>query len=144
MPFMSSDDMLKLAGSFSERAFGDPKIAEKVNKEKITIRFVYTCADWDSSPMVTIILGQGEPKIELGNSDAKADVTMTQDVEIAHLFWMKKLNPVTAIARGRIKPEGNFRKALRLLPYLKPIYAHYEDVLKEMGRDDLIEFAKNK
>ena len=65
---------------------------------------------------------------------------MNMEAFTAHLFWMEKLNLMSAITRGQIKAKGPIPKAMRLLPMLKPFYKNYRIVLKDMGRDDLLNF----
>jgi len=65
---------------------------------------------------------------------------MSMEAFTAHLFWMQKLNLMSAITRGLIKAKGPIPKAMKLLPVLKPFYANYRETLAELGRQDLLNF----
>ena len=54
--------------------------------------------------------------------------------DVAHEFWMGKVNVPMAIMSGKIVSKGPTPKALALLPAIKPAYAMYPQVLQEVGK----------
>jgi hypothetical protein len=42
------------------------------------------------------------------------------------------------MARGQVKLDGSVAKALGLLSKIKPLYAVYPEILKELGMDDMV------
>jgi hypothetical protein len=57
------------------------------------------------------------------------DVKMTMDSDVANRYFQGKENVMIAIARRRIKTSGDVKKALRLIPVTKPIYARYREMV---------------
>ena len=54
-----------------------------------------------------------------------AEVEMTMDSEVANRYFQGKENIAMAIARRRISTAGDLKKALRLVPVTKPVFAKY-------------------
>ena len=67
------------------------------------------------------------------------EVTMSMKADVAHRFWLGKINVTMAIARGEIKPGGPVAKILKLVPLTKPVYPRYKAMLRRQGREDLID-----
>jgi putative sterol carrier protein len=85
-------------------------------------------------------LREDEPTdVEFGHSEMDPEVTMSMKADVAHRFWLGKVNVTMAIARGEIKPQGPAAKILKLVPLTKPVYPRYKAMLEEQGRDDLID-----
>ena len=74
----------------------------------------------------------------MGESTLKVDLTFTCSADFSHEFWQGKVNIVSALLSGKVKAEGNMPQAVKLLPALKPVYNLYPQILKEIGREDLI------
>jgi len=68
----------------------------------------------------------------------KVDSTSINDDDIYNKFYQGKLNLMMAMQKGQVKSQGNMTKTLKFLPLLPPIYKMYVEVLKEVGREDLI------
>jgi hypothetical protein len=54
-----------------------------------------------------------------------AEVEMTMNSDVANRYFQGKENIAMAVARRRIRTDGNFRKALALVPVTKPVFAQY-------------------
>ncbi|MBU4240628.1 MAG: SCP2 sterol-binding domain-containing protein [Actinobacteria bacterium] len=142
-PEMSPDEMFEVAKGVFDRTLADDKLAEKLKNSKLILCFKYHDEErWGSDviPELTVDCIKDPVEITLGPCDIKPTITMTMEAFTAHLFWMQKLNLMSAITRGQIKAKGPIPKAMRLLPLLKPFYANYREQLKSMGRDDLLNF----
>ncbi len=59
--------------------------------------------------------------------DWEPKVKMTMSSEVANRYFQGKENVPAAIARRRIKPSGDMKAALALIPITKPVYAQYRD-----------------
>jgi hypothetical protein len=57
--------------------------------------------------------------------DWKPKVQMTMSSEVANRYFQGKENVPMAVARRRIKPGGDLKAALALIPITKPIYEQY-------------------
>lgn len=70
----------------------------------------------------------------IGNpSDARPDVTLSLSVDTAHKTWSDELNPVMAVATGKMRAKGNQITLLKLAPLLKLITPIYNQVLDDHG-----------
>ena len=62
--------------------------------------------------------------------DWEPKVKMTMSSEVANRYFQGKENVPVAIARRRIKPSGDMKAALALIPITKPIYDQYRDYVE--------------
>jgi hypothetical protein len=60
------------------------------------------------------------------------------EADLAHLFWLGKVRPTVALARGDMKAKGPVAKILRLVPLVEPVFPRYVEMLKDAGREDLL------
>jgi len=82
------------------------------------------------------------PSGEIGtltfDSDIEPEIIVWSKSETTNKFWQGKLNTTVAMARGQVKLDGSVAKALGLLSKIKPLYAVYPEILKEMGLGKMI------
>src|SRR5918911_4233669 len=57
-------------------------------------------------------------------------VRMSMSSETANRYFQGKENVAVAIARRRIKPGGDVKAALALIPITKPIYGRYREMVE--------------
>jgi hypothetical protein len=63
--------------------------------------------------------------------DWEPEVGMKMSSDVANRYFQGKENIAMAIARRRIKTSGNVKKALNLLPIVKPLFPRYREVVEE-------------
>jgi hypothetical protein len=63
--------------------------------------------------------------------DWEPEVQMKMSSDVANRYFQGKENIAMAIARRRIKTSGNVKKALNLLPIVKPLFPRYRAMLEE-------------
>jgi 2-oxoisovalerate dehydrogenase E1 component len=118
------------------KIFDTPAIVQSVSGIKLIARFRYT----DYPVSLYIDLSGDAPNYYFNpETPVQPDVDMILSSETSHLFWMEDLNVPMAIATRKIIPKGSVQKALKLIPALKPAFAIYPEVLKEFGREDLLQ-----
>ena len=61
-----------------------------------------------------------------------------KDADVAHRFWLGKVNVTIALARGQIKTKGPVAKVLSLAPLVKVVVPRYRAQLEAAGRADLL------
>jgi putative sterol carrier protein len=118
-----------------DKCMADPDLAGSLKKVNQLILFDYTqdgdnCAFWVDARGGKLASGQGRP-------DGEPDLVMSLSADDAHRSWSNKLNPVTAITRKKIKVKGSAAGLLRLTPKLKKVAAYYNEVLDEMGLEEI-------
>ena len=63
--------------------------------------------------------------------DWEPEVGMKMSSDVANRYFQDKENVAMAIARRRIKTSGNVKKALALLPIVKPVFSRYRELVAE-------------
>ena len=63
--------------------------------------------------------------------DWEPEVGMKMDSDVANRYFQDKENIAVAIARRRIKTSGNVKKALALLPIVKPVFPRYCELVEK-------------
>jgi hypothetical protein len=63
---------------------------------------------------------------------------MVMTADTGNGYWQGKVNLPLAMAKKKIKVEGNVASLLKLAPLGKKLYPRYIERLKNDGRDDLL------
>jgi SCP-2 sterol transfer family len=137
--FKDQKEMLDIQRAFFDRVASDPEVGPVLRASKLVIRFVST----DPAGTVTIdcrgAAGEGRYVVTaFGETDLKPDITLTTTADLAHEFWLGQANIINALFMGKAKAAGDVTAAMKILPALKPIADIYKQVLKSLGRPDLI------
>lgn len=137
--FKDAEALYECLGTLFKTVAHDPVLGPKLGASGIVIRFVY------SEPDAQITVDTRAPGADgahftthHGACDIKAEVLMTMKADIGHTFWLGKVNLLFALARRQIVAEGPIPKILRLLPIISPAYKLYPEILKQIGKQDLI------
>jgi 2-oxoisovalerate dehydrogenase E1 component len=132
--FRDTDHLYEVLGALFTRLRDEEAIAEKLLEGNLIVRFLFTEPDGQA----TVDLTKEPITFVLGESDLEPDVEMRQSADMAHLFWLGKVNVPRAIATRKIVGRGSVPKALKLLPAVKPAFTIYPKVLRELGYEALI------
>jgi hypothetical protein len=132
--FASSEQFKDILGNFFHRLTTDPVVSPKLKASKLKIRFDYS----DPELSISMDLGKDPIPILFNDDSFKPDVQMSMKADVAHRFWLGKVNLIAALTRREIVAKGPIPKILKLLPAIKPAYTLYPEYLKEKGRADLI------
>jgi len=135
--FDSIDTMYECIQELFDRLSDDPDIKEKALASKLIVNFIYRDPDGE----VWIDCTGDSIELTPGKSDLTADATLTMDTDIAHKFWLGKLNLIKALTSGDIESEGSVPKLLKLLPVIKPAFKIYPEILKEKGLESIIDVS---
>lgn len=112
------------------RESGD--MAEKLIASRLIVQFRYR----EPEGLLTIDCSDGNSmKIHTGPTNVKPMIEMSMKADIAHEFWLGKVNVPMALMMGKIVSRGPTPKALALLPVIKPAYAIYPGVLEGKGKN---------
>ena len=137
--FKDESDVYAFIGRHLQALAADPELAPRFQRANTTVRFQMT----DPQAQVTFDLRPGQDiRVDLGPSEIEPEVTMTSTADIAHAFWLGRVNVTVALARGQMKARGPIAKILRLVPLVKPSFGRYEQMLRDAGRTDLLEAAE--
>lgn len=131
--FRDTAELYRVMGTLFEHLAADGAIAEKLGATGLILRFRWT----DPEGEATIDL-RGGVRFTLGPSELEPQVEMIQSADVAHRFWMGRLNVPAAIASRQVVARGSVAKALKLLPAIKPAFSVYTQVLEELGLGHLV------
>jgi len=134
-PFQTKEEFVGVFSTLWDRITGDPEIAKPLASTGLLARFRFRDFGTDLYIDAT---GDRLTYYWDPNDGATPDVDMILSSEVGHRFWMKDLNVPLAIASRKIVAQGSVQKALKLLPALRPAFALYPEVLREIGRADLV------
>jgi hypothetical protein len=139
--FKDEAELHQIIGMLYDRVKVDPAIAPRIRDGKLVVQFRYT----DPVGIVTINAAAAPTQPEAfydvvwGEiAGLRPDVEMSMKADVAHQFWHGKVNLMAALTRRQIIAKGPIPKILRLLPAVEPVYAIYPQMLREIGREDLI------
>jgi hypothetical protein len=119
----------------------DPAIGPRAQASGLVVRFLYvdpnTSVIIDCRPNPLDIIWDQEPVLT-PDEHRKLFVDLSMSADVAHRFWLGKVNLVAAITRGIIKAKGPIPSIMRFLPIIKPAFEIYPRILRDKGLEDLI------
>ncbi len=143
VPPTTTEQHKEIGLAFCKKLFGNPDVAKKLIDSKVIAKFIYWDEDlWGPGETVelTVDCSKGEIVVMTEHNDLPADLVIEESRATGHIYWMGKLNFMTAVTRGLIKVKGSIRVAMKLVPVLKPGFVYYRETLEELGYDDLLAF----
>jgi putative sterol carrier protein len=136
--FKDESDVYAFIGRLFQDLAVDVELAPKFKKANTTVQYQLT----DPQSQITVDLRPDRDiRVDLGPTDLEPEVVMATSADTAHAFWLGKVNVTVALARGQIKAKGPVAKILRLVPLVKDTFPHYQQMLRDAGRTDLLEAA---
>lgn len=132
MTFSTSDEVRRYIGGIFEAAFADDELREKLSATGVVLRSTFTDPDAD------IVVDMGSGKVLPAGAHATPNASMTMAAEVGNAYWQGKVNLPLAMAKGKIKVDGNVASLLKLAPLSKQLFPVYVEALKADGRTDLL------
>ncbi|OPX12370.1 SCP2 sterol-binding domain-containing protein [Mycobacterium sp. AT1] len=133
MGFNNSEEVTKYIGGIFENAFGDPEIGPKLVDTGLVVAFDFT------DPEAQVVIDMSNKAVSAGGPGSPApSATMSMTADVGNAYWQGKVNLPMAMAKRKIKVDGNVASLLKLAPLGKKLYGDYVQRLKDDGRDDLI------
>lgn len=138
--FKDESEVYEYVGRIFQVSMEDPDLGPKLRKVGSVLKLNQT------EPDSMMIIDFGEGVVQLGE-DGGAKVTRPVDAEldmkadVAHQFWLGKVNVALAMAKGDIRNKGKVSAVMKVVPITKPLFATYEKILRDAGREDLINAA---
>jgi putative sterol carrier protein len=132
MSFKDADEVRHYIGSVFQAGFDDPEVGPKMQSTGIVVKFAFTDPDTD------LVIDMGQKSIGGGAGMAEPIATMRMTSDVGSAYWQGKVNLPLAMARGKIKVDGNVASLLKLAPLGKKLFPKYVETLRAAGREDLI------
>jgi hypothetical protein len=133
MGFTNSAEVTKYIGGIFETAFDDPEIGPKLVDTGLVVAFDFT------NPDVMVVIDMANKAVREGVAGGHPpSATMSMTADTGNAYWQGKVNLPLAMAKKRIRVDGNVASLLKLAPLGKKLYPSYVERLKSDGRADLI------
>ncbi|WP_052665823.1 SCP2 sterol-binding domain-containing protein [Nitriliruptor alkaliphilus] len=120
------------------RSMEHPAVGPKLKKAALKMRVDYT----DPDTVMMVDMGSSQVLVGEAADEYPWDVALAMTADDGHKFWLGKLNFTVAMTKGKIRTKGPVTELLKLLPLAKPLFAQYEEILREDGRDDLLNVTR--
>ncbi|MFZ2177886.1 MAG: SCP2 sterol-binding domain-containing protein [Rhodococcus sp. (in: high G+C Gram-positive bacteria)] len=132
MGFTNSDEVRRYIGGIFESAFSDPELAPKLKATGLVLRFDF------SDPATDLVVDLGQNTVVPEGVESEPAATMSMTADTGNAYWQGKVNLPLAMAKSKIKVDGNVASLLKLAPLGKKLFPVYVENLKRDGREDLI------
>lgn len=139
--FKDESEVYQYLGRIFQVSMEDPELGPKLRKVGSVLKLNQT------DPESTIVIDFGEGVVQLGADDETKvtrpiDAELDMKADVAHRFWLGKVNVALAMAKGDIRNHGKVSAVMKVVPITKPLFATYEKILRDAGREDLVNAAK--
>src|SRR5581483_8184053 len=121
---------LHLGGLFRSLLEDDELIAQMRTADTV-VQYVYRKPE---ARITCRLLAAEDAQVDFGPTALVPEVTLTMDADVAHRFWLGKVNITFAVARGQIRTQGPVKKMLSLAPLVQRIVPRYRAQLEASGR----------
>ncbi|MCW2856582.1 MAG: hypothetical protein JWR52_2197 [Marmoricola sp.] len=132
MAFKDADEVRHYIGSVFSVAFDDPEIGPKLKSTGIVLGFKFT------DPEAVLVVDTISATVGDGSGQPEPTAVMSMTSDLGSAYWQGKVNLPLAMARGKIKVDGNIASLLKLAPLGKKLFPAYVDRLTAAGRVDLL------
>lgn len=132
MAFTDAAEVRKYLGGIFEAAFADPEIGPKLKDTGIVLKTVYT------DPEAIVIIDTTTGTVSEGKADSEATAEMYMTADTGNAYWQGKVNLPLAMAKSKIKVQGNVASLLKLAPLGKKLFPRYVETLTADSRHDLL------
>ena len=132
MGFRDSEEVVNYIGGIFETAFADPEIGPKLVDTGLVVAFDFT------DPDALVVVDMANQQVRRNAEGTPVTATMSMTAETGNAYWQGKVNLPLAMAKKKIRVDGNVASLLKLAPLGKKLYPRYVDRLTSDGRDDLI------
>ncbi|HXA87671.1 MAG TPA: SCP2 sterol-binding domain-containing protein [Mycobacterium sp.] len=133
MGFANSAEVTNYIGGIFETAFEDDEIGPKLVDTGLVVAFDFT------DPEALVVIDMADKSVREGLADGPAPTaTMSMTADTGNAYWQGKVNLPLAMAKKKIKVDGNVGSLLKLAPLGKKLYARYIERLQSDGREDLL------
>lgn len=138
--FRDADHAWACLGALFERLSRDAEVGPRLREAGVVLRFNHT------DPSLSITVDAVSPQVDgahvavlRGDGGLAAQVEIDMSADVAHRFWLGRVNPMMAMMKREIAARGPIGVVMKLLPVVRPAYAIYPQLLVERGEGGLAE-----
>src|SRR5687767_2278993 len=117
--FQSSEELLEVLGAFLDTIMKDPALGPKMATADVTMLITYT----DPDTQLLLDCKTNPPTVTFNPPDPdSAEFKLSMSADDGHKFWQGKFNIALALARKKVKVDGNLGKMMKLLPAVQACF----------------------
>jgi hypothetical protein len=136
MPLFSDEqDVYAVLGTMFRHLVVDPELTDQLKAVDTIVQYQFNRPE---STITVKMLAAEDCDVQFGPTTWNPEVIMAMDADVAHRFFLGRLNPTLAFSRNDIRARGPLAKVLRLIPLVAPLHPRYEAQVKESGREELV------
>jgi putative sterol carrier protein len=125
--FKDAADVDAHIGQIFREAVGDPELGPKFAESGVVLKLHYTepsCSMTADFPSSTIYFDD--------DSAPGPNVEMFMKADVAHRFWLGKVNIAAALAKGEMRAKGPIPKILKMVPLAKTVFPRYTELCEKI------------
>ena len=130
--FRDTDHFYEVYIPFFEKVRDDPVMGPPIFDSGLVVKFVY------KEPDAEITVDCPNKQVYGGDTEIEPMLAMTMKADVAHRFWLGKVNLMAAITKRDIIAKGPIAAAMKLLPKIKSAFPMYHQHMKDIGMGDTI------
>jgi hypothetical protein len=134
--FRDEEEVYRLIGGLLRNLAEDAQLAPELRQADTVAQFRY---DEPQAVITVSAKPDEEPRVDCGPTDLEPELVMRMPADLAHRFWLGRVNVTVALARGEMEADGPVIKVLGLLPVLDRAFDLYRELLVDEDRADLLD-----
>jgi hypothetical protein len=112
-------------GEIFRQATADETLGQKFADSGVVLKLNYT------EPTSTIYADFPNRSITFGEQGPTPNVELFMKADVAHRFWLGKVNIAAALAKGDMRAKGPIPKVLKLVPLAKQLFPRYQEMVEK-------------
>ena len=126
--FKDEDEVYRYIGGIFTEVLGDPELGPEFKDTEVVMGLHFT------GPPSHLVIDAVEGKVYTGaecDSGPKPNIEMFMTADIAHQYWLGKVNVSQALAKGQMRAKGPVPTILKLVPITSKVFPRYQRLIDE-------------
>jgi putative sterol carrier protein len=125
--FEDAADVDAHIGEIFRQALADPELAPRFAESGVVLKLHYT------EPACTMTADLANARVYFDEDAPTApNVEMFMRADVAHRFWLGKVNIAAALAKGEMRAKGPIPKILKLVPLARTLFPRYAELCERV------------
>jgi hypothetical protein len=132
--FEDSGEVYHFIGGIFTEVLADPDLGSQFKDVGVIMGLHFT------DPKSHLVIDGVEGKVYTGDEcDAgpKPNIEMYMTADVAHQYWLGKVNVPQALSKGQMRAKGPATTILKLVPITQHVFPRYARMIDESGREAL-------
>jgi putative sterol carrier protein len=124
--FKDAADVDAHIGEIFRQALADPELAPRFAESGVVLKLHYT------EPACTMTADLAKGQVYFDEEGPAPNVEMFMKADVAHRFWLGKVNIAAALAKGDMRAKGPIPKILKLVPLARTLFPRYAQLCEKV------------